>query len=80
MSLGVACSGSAVRVQGNEVTAGDLRYAFGPVPSSWRPMSVESNDAAWFDANTGGTVHVDHTCERSMDTPLPSLVLSLIHI
>jgi hypothetical protein len=78
MSLGIGCSGSAVRIQGNEVTAGDLRYAFGPVPPSWRPMSVESNDAAWFDATTGGIVHVDHTCERAMDTPLPSLVQHLL--
>ena len=78
MSSGIACSGSGVRVQGNEVSAGALRYAFGPVPSSWQPVRVESNDVAWFDPATSGLVHVDHTCDRSMDTPLPSLVQHLL--
>jgi len=78
VSSGIACSGSGVRVQGNEVSAGALRYAFGPVPSSWQPVRVESNDVAWFDPATSGLVHVDHTCDRSMDTPLPSLVQHLL--
>lgn len=77
-ALGVACAGSGSRVQGNEVSAGALRYSFGPVPSTWRSMEVESNDAAWFDPSTNGTIHVDHTCDRSMDTPLPALVQHLL--
>lgn len=78
MSLGVACSGGGVQVRGNEVTENALRYDFGPVPSSWRPVTVESNDAAWFDPATDGAVHVDHTCDRAMDVPLPSLVQHLL--
>lgn len=78
VSTGVACSGSEVRVRGNEVSAGPVQYAFGPVPPSWRNMQVEGNDAAWFDPASGGTVHVDHTCDRAMDTPLPSLVQHLL--
>lgn len=77
-ALSAACSGSGVRVEGNQVSAGALRYAFGPVPPTWRPVRVESNDVAWFDPATGGTVHVDHTCDRSMDTPLPALVQHLL--
>jgi hypothetical protein len=75
---GSACSGSEVRVRGNEVSAGGLRYAFGPVASSWRPVEVESNDVAWFDEVSHGVAHVDHTCDRAMDAPLPSLVQHLL--
>ena len=78
VSLGIACSGSGVRVQGNEVSAGTLRYAIGYVPSPWQRVEVESNDVAWFDPDTHGTVYVDHTCDRAMDTPLPSLVQHLL--
>jgi hypothetical protein len=78
VAASAACSGSEVRVRGNEVSAGDLRYAFGPVAPSWRPVAVESNDAAWFDEVSHGVAHVDHTCERSMDAPLPSLVQHLL--
>ena len=77
-ALGVGCASSVVRVQGNEVSAGALRYAFGPVSPSWRSVDVESNDAAWFDPSTNGIIHVDHTCDRSMDTPLPALVQHLL--
>lgn len=75
---GAACSGTDVRVRGNEVTAGALQYTFGPVPPSWRPVAVESDDVAWFDPATDGVVHVDHTCDRAMDAPLPSLVQHLL--
>lgn len=79
--LGVAlgCSGaSGVSVQGSTVSTGELSYTFGPVAPSWRPLTIENNDAAWVDDATRGTVHVDHTCERSQDTPLPALVNHLL--
>lgn len=78
VALCLACSSTGVRVRGNEVSAGALRYEFGPVPAGWRSIEVESNDAAWFDPATNGTVHVDHTCDRAMDTPLPALVQHLL--
>ncbi len=74
----LACAGSEVRVVGHTVTARGLSYSFGPVPSGWRRIRVEDNDAAWFDPETLGAVHVDHTCDRSMDTPLPALVQHLL--
>ena len=73
-----ACSGSDVQVQGNTVSSSDLAYPFGPTGSSWRSIQIEGNDAAWFDGDTRGTVHVDHTCERSQDTPLAALVNHLL--
>lgn len=69
-----ACSSAGVSVQGNTVVAPNLTYTFGPTAPSWRPIAVENNDAAWFDPETSGTVYVDHTCERSQDTPLAALV------
>ncbi len=75
----LGCSGAnGVSVQGSTVTSGELSYTFGPVAPSWRPISIEGNDAAWVDDGTRGTVHVDHTCERSQDTPLPALVNHLL--
>lgn len=65
-------------MRANTVTAGSVRYAFGPVPERWRRIEVEGNDVAWFDPATAGTVHVDHTCERAQDTPLPALVQHLL--
>ncbi len=74
-----ACSGAAeVSVQDSTVIAPNLSYRFGPTAPSWRRIAVEGNDVAWFDAETNGTVHVDHTCERSQDTPLPALVNHLL--
>lgn len=78
VALGIACSGASVQVRDNVVSAGALRYAFGPVPASWQRVEVESNDVAWFDPATRGLIHVDHTCDRAMDTPLPSLVQHLL--
>jgi len=76
---GPGCSsGGGVRVEGNAVSAPSLGYVFGPVDPSWQRIEVPGNDVAWFDPDTRGMVHVDHTCERSMDTPLPSLVQHLL--
>lgn len=82
-ALGLAtvmgCSGSdAVRVSGNTVRAPRLSYEFGTVPSQWRSIEIEGNDAAWFDAEADATIHVDHTCDRTMDTPLAALVQHLL--
>lgn len=67
-----------MRVEGNTVTASRLSYTIGPVPSVWRRMQIEGNDAAWLDTETDAAIHVDHTCDRSMDTPLPALVQHLL--
>jgi hypothetical protein len=67
-----------VSVQGSTVNASNLSYSFGPISTAWRPVSIEHNDAAWFDATSNGTIHVDHTCERSQDTPLVALVNHLL--
>lgn len=72
------CAGGGVEVRGSTVVGDDLSYAFGPVPERWRRIHVESNDAAWFDPDTAGTIHVDHTCDRSQDTPLAALVQHLL--
>ena len=56
----------------------DVTYRFGPVPLGWREIEIEGNDAAWHDADSGGVVHVDHSCERAQDTPLASLVQHLL--
>ena len=75
----LGCSGAnGVSVQGSTVSAGDLSYVMGPVAPSWRAVTIEGNDAAWVDGRTGGIVHVDHTCERSQDTPLAALVNHLL--
>lgn len=74
----LGCAGSDVRVEGNTVSTRSLSYTFGPVPPTWRPIRVSDDDAAWFDPESLGTVHVDHTCDRSMDTPLPALVQHLL--
>lgn len=77
--VGMGCSSaSEVSVQGSTVVAPNLSYSFGPTAPGWRPLSVEGNDAAWYDASTSGTVYVDHTCERSQDTPLPALITQLL--
>ena len=76
---GLGCSSAgAVRVEGNAVSASNLGYVFGPVDPSWRRIDVPGNDVAWFDPDTRGTIHVDHTCERTMDTPLVALVQHLL--
>ncbi len=74
-----ACSSAGeVSVRGNTVSASNLDYTFGPTPPTWRSITIEGNDVAWFDEATRGTVHVDHTCERSQDTALPALVAHLL--
>ncbi len=79
VSLATACSSPQdVSVRGSTVSASNLSYTFGPTGSAWRPITIEGNDAAWLDERTSGTVHVDHTCERSQDTPLPALVNHLL--
>lgn len=79
LAAALGCSGaSGVSVQGSTVSASELSYTFGPVAPSWRRISIENNDVAWADDATRGTVHVDHTCERSQDTPLPALVAHLL--
>ncbi len=60
------------------VSASNLSYSFGPTAPSWRPITIEGNDVAWLDSETRGTIHVDHTCERSQDTPLAALVGHLL--
>lgn len=55
-----------------------LTYEIGPVPPGWRRIEIGDNDLAWFDASTRSVAHVDHTCERSQDTPLPALVRHLL--
>ncbi len=55
-----------------------MTYRFGVVPSTWRSLSVEGNDAAWHDPDTDGTIHVDHSCERTQDVPLQALVMHLL--
>lgn len=77
-ALVLACASSAVRVDGSSVEAGALAYEIGPVAPSWRRVRVDDNDLAWFDPDTASLVHVDHTCERSQDTPLPALVQHLL--
>ncbi len=74
----VACSGSGAQLRGSVVTSGTVSYDLGPVAPSWEPLQVEGNDLAWHDAATEGTVHVNHTCDRSMDTPLTALVQHLL--
>ncbi len=76
---GLGCSsGGGVRVEGNAVAAPNLGYVFGPVAPSWRRIEVPSNDVAWFDPDTRGTIHVDHSCARDNDTPLSALVQHLL--
>lgn len=77
-ALIVACASSPVRVDGSAVEAGALAYEIGPVAPSWRRVRVDDNDLAWFDPDTASLVHVDHTCERTQDTPLPALVQHLL--
>lgn len=73
------CSGAnGVVVRERSVEARELSYTFGPVAPSWRSIRVEGNDVAWIDELTRGTIHADHTCERSQDTPLPALVNHLL--
>lgn len=55
-----------------------MAYEVGPVPPAWRPIRVDDNDLAWFDPATSSLVHVDHTCERTQDTPLVALVQHLL--
>lgn len=76
--LSGGCASTDVQVHGREVTGSNLSYEFGPVSPQWRSIQIEENDAAWFDAASRGTVHVDHTCDRSQDTPLPALVQHLL--
>lgn len=76
--LGGGCASTEVQVRGHEVTGTNLSYEFGPVSPQWRSIHIEENDAAWFDEQSHGTVHVDHTCDRSQDTPLPALVQHLL--
>ena len=72
------CAGTEVTVRDHVVTAPELSYTYGPVAPGWRSVSIADNDAAWFDPSTDGLVHVDHTCERSQDTPLAALVAHLL--
>lgn len=74
----MSCSSSAVSLQGSTVSARDLSYEIGPVPSRWRPITIQDNDLAWFAPDTAAIVHVDHTCERTQDTPLAALVQHLL--
>lgn len=77
--LFVACSSAReVTVRDSTVSASNLSYSFGPTAPSWRPITIEGNDVAWLDSETRGTIHVDHTCERSQDTPLAALVGHLL--
>ncbi len=79
LAAAVGCaSAGGVSVQGSTVSGGEVAYTFGPVAPSWRSITIENNDAAWADDATRGTVHVDHTCDRSQDTPLPALVAHLL--
>lgn len=74
----VSCSSSGVTVNGNTVSTAQVTYRFGEVPGAWRSITVEENDAAWFDNAADAVAHVDHTCERSQDAPLPALVNHLL--
>lgn len=76
--LAACSSASEVTVRDSTVSASNLSYGFGPTRPSWRSITIEGNDAAWIDDDTRGIVHVDHTCERSQDTPLPALVAHLL--
>ena len=78
MSASACASAGDVSVQGSTVRASNLTYSFGPTAPSWRSISIENNDAAWFDLESGGTIYVDHTCERTQDTPLAALVNHLL--
>lgn len=78
MTVFGCAGGNGVSVRERTVEARELSYTFGPVAPGWRPIHVEGNDAAWLDEQTRGTIHVDHTCERSQDTPLPALVNHLL--
>lgn len=56
----------------------EVEYRFGPVPQSWERVRIDSNDAAWHDSESRGLAHVDSSCGRDQDTPLPSLVQQLL--
>jgi hypothetical protein len=83
-ALLAACGSTQTRVDPDQHrveapgASGRLSYQYGPVPASWRPMSIEGNDVAWSDEASHGVVHADHSCERSQDTPLTALVQHLL--
>lgn len=79
-----ACSGPQVEVHREQRTVEarnddhHLTYQFGPIGSTWDPITIDGNDAAWHDRASDGVVHVDHQCGRNEDTPLPALVQQLL--
>lgn len=75
---GLGCSGADVSVDGRQVTTPRLQYTFGPTGPAWERIHVSDDDVAWLDRATGAVVHMDHTCERSQDIPLPALVLQVL--
>lgn len=78
LCLPLSCSSGGVSLEGSTVSSRDLSYDIGPVPSRWRPITIADNDLAWFLPDTASIVHVDHTCERTQDTPLAALVQHLL--
>jgi hypothetical protein len=83
-ALALGCGAAPVRVDTSErvvqAHANDRRlsYRYGPVPADWERVEIPGNDAAWHDPGSNGVVHVDHSCERSQDAPLASLVQHLL--
>lgn len=84
-ALVIGCGSTQARVDQNQrvvrvaaLGGRDVSYRFGPIPNSWERIRIEGNDVAWHDRVSDAVVHVDHTCERSQDTPLPSLVQHLL--
>lgn len=76
--LALSCASGGARVDGRSVQTDRVDYEIGPVPPSWRRVNIADNDLAWVDGDTGSVIHVDHTCERSQDTPLTALVQHLL--
>lgn len=78
LALPLSCASGGARVEGSTVSTPEVSYEIGPVPAGWRRIRVEDNDLAWIDDARAAIVHVDHTCERSQDTPLAALVQHLL--
>lgn len=71
MATGCATTGT---LQNSVYRGPETTYQVGPVGADWQRVSVNGqNDLAWHSGPKEAVMHVDSTCEPSLDIPLTAL-------
>ena len=81
--FGIFATSSCVRSKGTLREDGyfetrDTRYKIGPVPHSWKRVSLRKGDLAYVNTENGATLFINSSCDKDKDTPLLALSWHLL--